>query len=191
MVKKFILSFSFLFWYNCFGQIELYEIQAVVLDLEHHQPILGVFVIDSLGFGTTITDEDGHFNITVVDSSSLVLSHISYQKKSISTQDLIFHKLDTIFLKTSIEELDEIVLQNGDYQKFKQDFLALERDSFEINIQIPGVKQYKGPINLKPGGDGESGSLILGAVSNLINPNKRKKNRVKRWMKKIKKRREK
>ncbi len=173
------------------AQIAYYDVKGVILDIETTLPIPNVFVSDSLGLTTTLSGEDGIFEISILDSSMLQFSHIGYKKLSLNTALFYQENMDTIYLDPLNEELEEIILMQGDYEQFKKDFLALDRDSFETNVTLPGVKQYKGPINLRPGGSGESGSLILGAVSNILNPKRRERKRVNRWMKKIKKRQEK
>ncbi len=191
MLKRLFLLLSFVIQLPCIAQIEYFEINGYVVDAESRLPISGVLIIDSIGQSATLSNENGTFNLTVLDSSNIVFSHISFEKYSLSSTVFLNQIVDTVRMTPFNEQLEEIILRKGDYAQFKRDFLALEKDSFETNIIIPGVKQYKGPINLTPGGTGESGSFIFKHVSNLINPKRRENNRVNRWMKKIKKRQEK
>lgn len=191
-IKTFLqLFFLLITVQSALAQNGLYEIRGYILDSESEYGISGVHVIDSLNAQATISDQSGYFEIYSSDSSSITFSHIAYKKEHIPFTLFDKDSLNAIEMDIIVEELDEVILREGDFDKFKKDFLALPRDSFESNVEMPSVNQYKGPIKLKPGGDGSSGNPISGTLGTIINPMRREQKRVKRWMKKIKKRQEK
>jgi len=189
--KAILFIFSILLTNSCLAQVSKRNIEGVILDNELGHPVSGVLIIDSLNLITTLSDENGYFQLTISDSSSILLSHITYDLIRVPVEKFSLNEPDTFYLNPMIEQLDEIILRKLDYNQFKINVLTLERDSFETNVQLPGVRQYKGPINLQPGGDRQAGSKVTGAISHLINPKVRERKRVNRWMKKIKKRQEK
>ena len=93
------------------------EIRAIVLDAETKKPLEFVDVYNDQNY--TSTNSDGHFAFTT-HRDMIKFNRLGYEPKSFSISAL---KNDTIYLKQSAENLDEVHLLDQDIYKKMIDHL--------------------------------------------------------------------
>lgn len=133
----FFLFFGYLLYGQNFGTITGY-----VVDARTEEPLIGVTVriVDtSLG---AITDFDGYFSITEVETSTYALeaTYVGYQSevkynivvKSGGIPDVNFE------LEEAIEELGEVVIVANPFEKLEETPLSIQRLSAEEVATYPG-----------------------------------------------------
>lgn len=84
-----------------------YTTNNIIVDSENLQPIVNVNVFNEIN--NTVTNRDGVFTFNS-NINSITISHIGYEEVVINFTNLA--KIDTIFLKSSIFELNEVVISD-------------------------------------------------------------------------------
>jgi len=72
-----------LLWVACRSSCLAQLVTGVLLDTEHHQPIINASVVNKATGGVTLTDADGKFSIAASLGQVLAFSHMSYEASSI------------------------------------------------------------------------------------------------------------
>ena len=107
-------------------------------------PIGNVHVINASRGNAEVTDINGLFQISVSIGEKLVFSSIQYEKyELIITENIFSSKEITIYLKSFVNELDEVIVTNNSLTgNLKYDLLESgleERKNFD-DFGIPGFK---------------------------------------------------
>ncbi len=115
MMKTFQrIILSALACFACTGAMAQQTVQGLVSDV-NNEPLIGVNIMEKGTTNGTITDFDGHFTITVQNSSSiLTVSYVGY-----ITQDITVNNQSNlqIVLKEDNEQLEEVVVIGYGIQK--------------------------------------------------------------------------
>ncbi|MCY1718813.1 hypothetical protein OU798_00570 [Prolixibacteraceae bacterium Z1-6] len=124
---KTIPALLFLFCcFNTFSQDEKIILQGKVVNT-NGDPISDVYIINSSNYEKDITLANGIFTITVSPGDSLILSHISYNRKSVQVYTLL--KAPVITLESDNIEIPEITVtpdNAGDLEKAKKNLSFLK-----------------------------------------------------------------
>ncbi len=101
-------------------------IQAKVVDQEGN-PISDVYVVNLVNHEKNISHSDGVFNISVFLSDSLVLSHISYFRKTVTVHDILMDPVITMYSEEiGIQEVKVTPDQKSDYDHAMKNMAFLE-----------------------------------------------------------------
>jgi hypothetical protein len=122
------------------------NISGILYNKEKDHPVQDAYVfIDDSSIGT-ISDESGYFNLELkeLDNLSLIVSHISYENKTVHIEQNMSY-LDTIFLIENSFELGEVVLNTESnkrlrkkrMKRFKNAFLGSEENRKNVEIINP------------------------------------------------------
>ena len=109
------------------------RLAGVVFDRENNEPVINVHVYIEGSSVHAVTNLDGRFDITInsVVNLPLVISHISYETKTIF--DPFVSLPDTIFVKEKANMLDEVIAQVSRYSRrqlltaFRREFLGISQ----------------------------------------------------------------
>lgn len=136
---------STLFFLCCcialFAQEDKLRIQGKVVN-KNGDPISDVYIINTSNHEKDITQPNGIFTITVSPNDSLILSHISYFRKSVKIFTLLRNPV--IILESENIEIPEITVspnQTNDLENAKQNLLFLN------DYQVPKYNKMKPEID--------------------------------------------
>jgi len=128
------------------GQTYCQSISGIVYDKEKNEAIKDAYVFINESSIGTITDESGKFTLELNDliNLTLILSHISYENKSINIKESD-NNIDTIFLIKNSFILNEVVLKAEPNKKlrkkrlkrFENAFLGSDKNRPKIEILNP------------------------------------------------------
>ena len=127
---------------------------AFLLDYETKLPIISANISFKDIAITTISDENGYFELKNKLPNLILISHVNYENLLLKPEDLYKENCPKIYLKSTITELDEVVTQvyltkgiskkiDGTYEIKPKKFGLLpgliEVDVFQTLNQIPGI----------------------------------------------------
>lgn len=152
------------------------SICGYLLDLDYNEIVIGATIQSKNN--ATISNEQGYFELKNVSvSDNVLIKHISYQTTMFDVGQIIENDCIKLYLKTSTEQISEIVIQNyltkgisktveGSYKINYEDFGILpgliEPDVLQTIQALPGiisVDETVSNINIRGGSHNEN--LIL------------------------------
>ncbi|MEK9613028.1 MAG: carboxypeptidase-like regulatory domain-containing protein, partial [Flavobacteriaceae bacterium] len=90
--------------------------------------VVAANVVNNTAQLTTITDEDGEFEIEVAEGDEIVFSSVQYRIRSIViTQDILKKSRLVVSVNENINELKEVVVTTEDVERF----LNLKEEEFK------------------------------------------------------------
>jgi hypothetical protein len=142
-------------YYSVFNNKKLDKpICGYLVDSELASPIEGA-ILKITGTGTiTISNEKGYFELPLVSSNTIEISHLNYEKKNLKTVALYLPTCPTITLTPLVQQLQEVITQrylttgiykknNGAIEIKPKNFGLLpgliEPDVLQTMQQIPGI----------------------------------------------------
>ena len=133
-----------------------------------------------------ITNKVGYFVLKGMLTDSIHISYISFKPIFMTLNDLLMLDTKVIELKPISIDMDEIVLQKGNWQQFKLEFVQTSFNNEKSSgIELDGISQYKGP--LKPFKPSIASAITnpLSTIYYLTNKKERQKRKTKRYLKVI------
>lgn len=121
-------SLSFLIFCTCvtFSQQNEFLMQGQIVDAENH-PISNVYVINLRNQRQHISRSNGVFDVWLLPTDSLLITHVSFSRKIISTFDL--QKNPIIILEPDTIEINQVNI----YESEKTDYERAMENINEIN----------------------------------------------------------
>ncbi|MCY1719723.1 hypothetical protein OU798_05180 [Prolixibacteraceae bacterium Z1-6] len=127
-----------------FGQDKRYMIQAKVVD-QDGDPISDVYIVNLVSHEKDISHSDGVFNIRIFPSDSIVLSHISYFRKTVTVHDILLDPVITMFSEEiGIKEVKVTPKQKSDEEYAQKNLLFLEEYK---PMSYTKIKEESDPVN--------------------------------------------
>lgn len=134
MKTLFTILFSVLFL-TSLGQIKRFLIQGQVVD-QNDEPISDVYIVNLDNHEKDISHHNGVFSVWVSPSDTLVLSHISYFRKTVSVHALLVNpKVQLISENVDIKEVTVSPEQTTDI------------DRAENNLSF--INEYRPPLKMR------------------------------------------
>ncbi len=144
MKTAFILLFLVFCCIFGFAQEERFQIQGRILDA-NEDPIGDVYIVNPRNNEKDISQTNGVFTVTVLPGDSLILSHISYLRKSVTVQAILMNPI--IFMESENVDIKEITVspdQMNDYDR------AMNNLTFLNEYKASGfskIKEESSPTN--------------------------------------------
>lgn len=150
MTRLFLILFTIPF--VAYSQSKATIISGLIIDSSTGQSIANAHIVNKNTSEGTISNSIGYFQIKANENDSLLISYISHKTVLIHVKEYVDQNLNRILIEPNSIELDEIVLQKGNWQQFKLEFVQTEfKNEQSSEVSIPGVLQYKGPpIGFQP-----------------------------------------
>jgi hypothetical protein len=121
---------STLFFLCCcialFAQEDKLRIQGKVVN-KNGDPVTDVYIINANSHEKDITQADGIFTIRVTPNDSIILSHISYYRKSVKVYTLLLNPV--VVLESDNIKIPEITVtpeNQNDYERAKNNLMFLK-----------------------------------------------------------------
>ncbi len=121
--------------------------QVLLVDSITNEPIVGASIYSNNGLSLGVSDINGIIAINNYNSDKILIQHISYENKEISTK--ILNKSITILLNPRHIQLDSIVIQNPnmyDYVVLKGYFRTYDFFNNNPRYFYDGIIEYYIPI---------------------------------------------
>ncbi|MBQ0734909.1 carboxypeptidase-like regulatory domain-containing protein [Aquimarina celericrescens] len=134
------LSLIFIHCTSTYGQI---KIKGKIYDDFTKKPIAGVVVyLDGTSKGT-VSNANGIYMLEVENNttSSLIISHLGYQTINLTAEMIEAGKHKEIYLKTQLEVLDPVLLENDTWSRekkmkyFKDEFIGKHNQKAKFRIE--------------------------------------------------------
>lgn len=179
---------STLFFLCCcialFAQEDKLRIQGKVVN-KNGDPVTDVYIINANSHEKDITQADGIFTIRVTPNDSIILSHISYYRKSVKVYTLLLNPV--VVLESDNIEIPEITVtpeNQNDYERAKNNLMFLKDYKVQSYTKI---KPENDPVQTIMTEHNrmmrtEAGMLNLGGIplQALTNVSKKKKTKRRR-----------
>lgn len=144
LIKLLLILIYFPFGHCAYSQTK--QISGLIVDAKTGTCVANAHIINTNTKEGTISNSIGYFQISGIESDSLLITYISYIPIQIQIQDYINQVDDHILIESTSIEMDEIILRKGNWQQFKLEFVQTEFKAEQSSeIQLKGVLQYKGP----------------------------------------------
>lgn len=132
----------------------------------------------------TITNSVGYFELQGISTDSIHISFISFKPIFMTLSDLLMSDSKVIELKPISIDMDEIVLQKGNWQQFKLEFVQSSfKNEKSASIQLDGVRQYKGPLKPFKASIATAITSPISTIYYLTNKKERQKRKTNRYLK--------
>ncbi|MBR6118529.1 MAG: TonB-dependent receptor plug domain-containing protein, partial [Paludibacteraceae bacterium] len=99
------LSVALMLWLGTAAAIAQIAVQGTVVDIADGEPVIGASILEIGTTNGTITDFDGHFNLTVQPGAKLQISYMGYKTQEQAAAPSMY-----IRLGEDTELLDEVVV---------------------------------------------------------------------------------
>ncbi len=178
MKFKLLLVFLCLFVFSKVAFAQKLKISIRVYSSDSIQPIPWVGIQINHRPGSTFTDENGTVQLNVFPGDTIHFSAIGYfQTFEIIPLEIVVNKQINVFLKRHSYNLKTAEIKGirtvEDLRK-----AIINMKTIDSNFDIPGLKQYRGPMT-KPS------PTVLTPISLIYNSKAAKKARAKKWNKTI------
>jgi translation initiation factor IF-1 len=120
-----ILVFSFL---NSIAQDKEFFLQGQIVDAKHN-PISDVYLFNPRNSIKTISRSNGVFDIWVLPADSVIISHISFLRKTVTVYQLMVNPIIQLEIDTvNIRPVNVSASQRTDYEKAMKNIESIEFD---------------------------------------------------------------
>ena len=132
---KFLTVCTLVFVYlSCYSQQEEFQLEGMVVD-STSQPIADVYIINLRSHEKSVSKQNGIFEMSVLPDDSLILTHISFDRKIIHVFTLLKNPVITLMGENlKIRQVDVSPNKKTDYQR------AMDNIS-----SISNIKYYDDP----------------------------------------------
>lgn len=115
---KLLTVFALVFaYFSCYSQQEEFQLEGMVVD-STSRPIADVYIINLRNHEKSVSKQNGIFEMSVLPEDSLVLTHISYDRKIINVFTLLKNPvIKLIGENLNIRQVDVSPNQKTDYQR--------------------------------------------------------------------------
>lgn len=123
---KLLPAFLILFiCFNSYSQQEVFYIEAQIVD-NNSKPLGNVYILNYRNLDKAVSKQNGVFNMWVLPSDSLMISHVSYNRKVIRVFDLLVNPIVQIELDTiNIMQVNILANPLNDYEKAKKNIESI------------------------------------------------------------------
>jgi hypothetical protein len=129
-----------LVYLNCYSQQDVFQLEGMVVD-SASQPVADAYIINLRSYEKSVSKQNGVFGMKVLPGDSLVITHISYNRKMISVFSL---------MKDPVIVLEEENLNIGQVDVSPNHRSAYVQAMKNI-ASIDDIKFYNDPkINMEP-----------------------------------------
>jgi hypothetical protein len=139
---------------NAFAQV---VVSGYVFDISKQNPIQLVSVISTQGRGT-VTDSNGHYNLTVFETDSIYFSYLNKPTQKFSVSSMLNPERFNISIHINVAELPNVKVRQRNY---KEDSMRNRENYAKIfNFQKPTLGLSNSPNNIAGGAGFDLAQLI-------------------------------
>lgn len=115
----------FFFCLNVYSQQEEFYIEAQIVD-NNSKPLGDVYILNYRNLDKAVSKQNGVFNMWVLPSDSLMISHVSYNRRIIRVFDILVNPIVCIEMDTiNIMQVDILANPINDYDKAKKNIESI------------------------------------------------------------------
>lgn len=141
MNNRFLLLLLFFLWITSTISAQQETLQGKVIN---ETDVEGIHILNTSSRYNAVTNENGHFSITVKVLDTLLFSSIKYIPEKIIVSEAIFEKgVITVKLTELVNELDEVLLARNLSGNINTDLKNIKTEK-PINFDDVGIPGFKG-----------------------------------------------
>lgn len=127
-MRQILFILFFFSFFTSFAQTERFQIEGRVVGI-NRMPVADAYVFNSRDLDKNITNANGVFSIWVLPSDTLIISHVSYFRKTVTVFSLLTNPTIQLNVDTiNIKGIDVSPNQKTDYEKAMENIESIKFD---------------------------------------------------------------
>ncbi len=127
-MKRFLFILFLFSFYISFAQQEKFQIEGRVVGV-NRMPVADAYIFNTRDLDKNITNSNGVFSIWVLPSDTLIISHVSYFRKTVTVFSLLNNPTIQLNVDTiNIEGINISPDQKTDYEKAMENIESIKFD---------------------------------------------------------------